>query len=287
MNVTTFEPSSVQNGLAIYRLGEGKPVLLMPGPHRFQQPGDGSSAPLIKGLIGLEYQVISFDPPASGRSTRLAQLGMAEMLECTNEALDVCGITQPVHALGHSMGGLALLAYAVDCPDRVDRLVFVGTGSAGQEYMTSAGALWNRSHPHFPRLALLGICSSILPTLAMQKSLMNFVRRESFVDRTHVHPARISLPDWFSKKNARPEWHRIAQELDYRPRLGEIRLPALILCGRHDPQYPPACSERLARGIRRSHLIWFEQSGHYPFIEEPRLFWNAVRRFYEEDNTDD
>jgi hypothetical protein len=87
--------------LAVYRFGSGQQVLLMPGPHRFQQPGDRTADALIAGLTQLGRQVITFDPPASGRSTRAARLGMPEMHQCADEALDVCGVAGPVDALGH------------------------------------------------------------------------------------------------------------------------------------------------------------------------------------------
>ena len=57
------------------------------------------------------------------------------------------------------------------------------------------------------------------------------------------------------------------------------RIPTLILCGRHDPQYAPACSEELAAGIRDSQVAWFERSGHFPFIEEADAFWPLVGNF--------
>lgn len=53
----------------------------------------------------------------------------------------------------------------------------------------------------------------------------------------------------------------------------------LVVCGQHDPQYPPACSEELAAGIRHAALVSFERSGHFPFIEEPEAFWATVDAF--------
>jgi hypothetical protein len=44
-------------------------------------------------------------------------------------------------------------------------------------------------------------------------------------------------------------------------------------------QFPPTCSEELAREIHGAQLIFFERSGHYPFIEEPEAFWSAVASF--------
>jgi pimeloyl-ACP methyl ester carboxylesterase len=75
----------------------------------------------------------------------------------------------------------------------------------------------------------------------------------------------------------------VAKLLDYTSRLGELDAPVLVLCGRHDPQYPPACSAQLAAGIRGARLRYFERCGHYPFIEEPQAFWAGVDAFLTRD----
>jgi len=277
--MATPQPYAIHDGLAVYLIGEGEPVLLMPGPHRFQRPGLASADTLIDGLVGLGRSVVTFDPPSSGRSTRSAQLGMPEMHRCTDEALRATAVTGAVDALGHSMGGLALLAYALERPDRIQRLVLVGTGTGGRAYLTAPGALWHRGHPAFARLALLGSLHLAVRRLGSERMLNNFVQRQSFQDRSHVRPQPIALADWMRPAAGRADWHRIAKRLDYAPLLGAVTAPTLILCGRHDPQYPPACSQELAAGIGPARLIFFERSGHYPFIEEPTAFWAAVGSF--------
>jgi proline iminopeptidase len=271
-------PYAIRDGLAVYRIGAGEPVLLMPGPHRFQRPGLRSADALIDALVGLGRGVVTFDPPGSGRSTRPARLGTAEIRECTDEALAAAGVTGAVDALGHSMGGLALLGYALDRPAAVRRMVLVGTGT-GRAYLDAPGALWHRGHPAFARMALLGSLHLAVRRLGSERVLNNLVERESFVDRGLAGPRPVTARDWLRPAAGRADWHRIARRLDYTARLGEIDLAVLVLCGRHDPQYPPACSEQLAAGIRGARLIFFERSGHYPFIEEAAGFQAAVGGF--------
>jgi len=272
-------PCAVEDGLAVYRFGAGEPVLLMPGPHRLQRPGLRAADALIAGLVALGRQVITYDPPGSGRSTRPARLSMAEMHECADEALRAYAASGPVDAVGHSMGGLAVLAYAIDRPRQVGRLVLIGTGSGGPAYMNAPGALWDRSHPGFRHMALLGVLHIAWPRLATERLLNDFIHRQSFHDPRLADRQRVSPGDWFRPRQARTDWHRVARRLDYSPRLAEVTAPALVLCGRHDPQYPAACSEELAAGIPDARVVLFERSGHYPFLEEPGAFWAAVGRF--------
>jgi len=80
---------------------------------------------------------------------------------------------------------------------------------------------------------------------------------------------------WSPAANARSR--ELMADCDGASRLGEIDVPTLILSGRHDFFCPPSQAERMRRGIRGSELVVFEQSGHYPFVEEAEAFRHAVR----------
>jgi proline iminopeptidase len=50
------------------------------------------------------------------------------------------------------------------------------------------------------------------------------------------------------------------------------------MAGRHDWITPPAqAAERLHAGLPNSKLVIFEESGHFPFIEEYDKFVTTVR----------
>ncbi len=273
------EPLTVRRGLAVYRFGAGQPTLLVPGPHRFQRPGLRSADALIDGLVATGRAVVTFDPPGSGLSTRPAELGLAEMHGCIEEALEVSSVTGPVDALGHSMGGLVLLAHLLDRPDRLRRVVLVGTGSGGPAYMGAPGAMWNRGHPAFPAVAALGSLHLLLRRRGSELALTNLIERHSYQDRRHARPQRVDLRDWLRPAQGHADWHRIARRIDLAGRLGEVDRPVLLLCGAHDPQFPPSCSRQLESGIPGARLVMFPHSGHFPFIEEPESFWREVASF--------
>jgi proline-specific peptidase len=65
---------------------------------------------------------------------------------------------------------------------------------------------------------------------------------------------------------------------DVTDRLKEIRLPTLILGGRHD-EVTPSQAEALRRGITGSRLVIFEKSSHLAFAEEPDAYRSTVEDF--------
>ena len=274
-----YEPLIVRDGLAVYRIGHGKPVFLMPGPHRFERVGTRHGDALIGGLRDLGRQVVTFDPPGSGRSVRAVRLSMDEVNQCSGECLDAWRLSGPVDALGHSMGGLALLGYALERPGRVGRLVLVATGTGWHAARFAAGALWNRGHPDFPGLAALGILQTVWPRLGAERLVNNYIERRSVWDPRYAEVAPVTAGDWLRPTEGRTDWYRSVRRLDYGSRLPEIGAPTLVLCGRHDAVFPPVCSERLHAGIRGSRLVTFEHSGHYPYLEQADRFWSEVREF--------
>lgn len=71
---------------------------------------------------------------------------------------------------------------------------------------------------------------------------------------------------------------------DIRARLGEIRAPALVAVGEHDWITPMRQAEELTDRLRQSQLVVFNESGHYPFIEEQSKFNDIVKRWFDKVN---
>jgi proline iminopeptidase len=61
-------------------------------------------------------------------------------------------------------------------------------------------------------------------------------------------------------------------------RLGEIQIPALVLCGKYD-EATPVLAETIHHGIPGSELVIFEHSAHFPHIEETERYLQVVSAF--------
>ena len=263
---------TLHSGLAIYSAGEGQTVLLMPYPHGF------SISPIAEGtlaqtLVQSGHRVVTFDPPGAFRSTRSAQVTMSEMLDCTQETLCSIGVRGSFSIVGHSMGGLCAIAYVLAHPSCVQKLVLIGTVSGGPAITRGQGMPWGmrRTDLDFWRFVIWGLqLSSARGSLALHKKFLRLLWKHSYADKTLIPVVEIAPEDHRLPAPPRDKWPMVARRLDYSQQMKEIQVPTLVCVGRLDPQAPVRCSEELADSIPEAHLIIFERSGHYPFIEEER-----------------
>src|SRR5215207_927119 len=123
-------PACVHDGLAVYDLGAGPPLLVMPNPQGMVRAPEACS-PLVELLLGLGRRVVTFDPPGAFASPRPPRLGLEEMLACSREALKAVGAPTPVDVVGHSQASLCQLALALSHPEVVRSLVLVGAVDGG------------------------------------------------------------------------------------------------------------------------------------------------------------
>jgi pimeloyl-ACP methyl ester carboxylesterase len=281
------EPVSVVDGLAVYTVGSGEPVLLFPYPHgHTTEPM--AQGPIARVLAGMGRTIVTFDVPGAYRSTREPVGDVDEMIRSADETLDRLGIQDPVDVVGHSMGGLAALAYAIERPERTRRLLLVTSlsGFPAAARWGFPGSAFHIYEPDYWRIILWGIrLNAGRGDLALHKRLQNLMERASYHDKAFFTPVEIDADDYEKGVPIRTIWTKnMYTRLSYADRLGEVRASTLILAGRYDPEAPLQCSEELLQGIPDASLVVFEQSGHFPFIEEASLFAQTVDAFLNEED---
>jgi proline iminopeptidase len=276
-------PDSVSDGLAVYSRGSGEPVLLFPYPHA-HTTNPMAQEPLAELLVGMGRTVITFDVPGAYRSTREPVGDMEEMLRSADEALDRLGIEGPVDVVGHSMGSLCALAFAIDRPMSTNRLVLIGSvsGFPAAARWGMPGSVFGPADLDYWRIVVWGLKVKFgRGGLALHKQLQNLMEGASYHDKALFTPVEIEADDYDKGVPIREVlWGKnMYRRLSYADRLEAVRAPTLLLVGRYDPETPPACSEELLDGIADAKLVIFEESGHFPFIEESSLFEETVDGF--------
>jgi pimeloyl-ACP methyl ester carboxylesterase len=106
-----------------------------------------------------------------------------------------------------------------------------------------------------------------------------------FSERTRVeHPELVerfvrAAAGFPPEGTARAALAVVVHRTDVLPRLGAIRAPTLVVCGRHDRATEPVHSERIAQAIPGARLAWIEDAGHLSALEEPQAVNEALVPF--------
>lgn len=256
--------------------GQGEPVVAIHGglglDHTNFQPW----------LDGLQARLILPDLRGNGRSPRD---GIAEATFETFaddlEALRARLLLERWTVLGHSFGSYIAQIYALRYPQRVSKLVLVGSTPAF-DYPEVIGAnLQARATPE--QAALLSQAMS--GPLAGDEELargwakllpLYFHRPDPAVLRGIVERTIYSAPALWRGFQILPKFNTL-------PRLHELAMPVLLATGVHDFITPPQQGAlRLASKLPDARLKLFESSGHYPFVEERDRFLAELSAFLRE-----
>ena len=224
--------------------------------------------------------VIAYDRAAFGFTERPADWSgtnpySAEgQLQVLDEIIAKYGDDKEVVVLGHSAGGALALGYALDYPDRVDRLILEAPAVYG-----SGGAPdwlnWVFDIPQLDHLGPLAVSSIATSGLAILDQ--SFFDKALITDRIRTnYTAPLKVIGW---ERAFWEFNKAPRSLNLVERLGELTTPTLIITGDNDEIVATADSVRLNGELPGSALEIIAESGHLPNEEKPLEFVEAVIRF--------
>jgi pimeloyl-ACP methyl ester carboxylesterase len=184
--------------------------------------------------------------------------------------LDHLGIER-AHFVGLSMGGAIVQRIAVEHPARVLSITLMSTspaGPGGPDLPPSSNAL--RAHFNDPPAA---------PDWTDREAAIAYLLED---ERPYAGPRGVDEPTLrallgrvYDRSASLPSAsnHFIVDGTEMpRERLGEIRVPALVIHGSDDPLFPPAHGEALAREIPGARLHLVDGLGH----ELPPWAWDDV-----------
>lgn len=255
--------------------GEGKNTLLL--VHGISSSLDFFS--LVIPLLAGSFRVLAFDLLGFGGSDKPKgkEYSLKLYTALIHEFLHKTGCTGnfPLYAAGHSMGGKYLLATAIDHPALFSKLVLSNTdGFVTLPSVAGSLSLPGVRHllkPLFTREAMAG------KMLASAFHNPHIIERSTY--RRILDVAKDK--DAFDTVMA---LNRNLTKLDMkrtglRGRLGELRLPVLIIWGDRDRYMPPRLAHVVQQEIPRSKLVMFKECGHSPMLEYPGQFSSVITDF--------
>jgi len=278
----TSDQTIEHDGVKIhYRIiGNGKPILLLSGGPGFSL--DYMSP--IANLLSNSFQCILLDQRGTGKSilpiydTNFINISATiEDIEFLRKHL---GYEEWI-VLGHSVGSLIASKYVSDYPKSVSSLILVESVGFNTRLWDYFGDnLWSRLLPSDKELAEYWLDSILVA---------NDFKRARFEYQKAIMPAYF-----YDRKNSlllsqklKPEdwnidvWWFIWDDMD-KIDLSEIsrsyNKPVLVLHGRQDPvgELIPLI---VSQTYPNSKLVFIEQAGHFPWLEQSDVFSDAIISF--------
>jgi pimeloyl-ACP methyl ester carboxylesterase len=258
------------------RAGEGPTILLIHGVAGSSQQWE----PAMK-LLSRDFTVLAPDLLGHGRSAKPRgdySLGAyAAGLRDLTVALGIDSAT----VVGHSLGGGIALQFAYQFPERAERLTLVSSGGLGREvHFLLRAATLPGSELVLPlisndRVRDAGTAvSGLLGRLGLRTGpdIAEFARgyatlADGDARSAFLHTLRAVIDHGGQRVNATDRLY-LAEDM-----------PTLIVWGRRDPIIPVAHAGVAHRGMPGSRLEVFDQAGHFPQLDEPDRFADALADF--------
>jgi pimeloyl-ACP methyl ester carboxylesterase len=236
--------------------------------HRRPVPTAGPPVVFVHGAGGTHqhwlYQVrdlphsptYALDLPGHGRSEGQGRVSIAAYGDWLVAFLDAIGADQAV-LVGHSMGGAIVLDVTLRHAGRVAGLGLVATGAR----LRVAPAILDGIHQN-PEAAVRLICDFAFGP-ETSPEMVRMGRRQMGAISPEVLHGDFCACDAFTVMD----------------RLGEIAVPAFIVCGSQDHLTPSKYSVYLRDQISRSVLHLVEGAGHMVMVERPESVVEALSSF--------
>ncbi|MGB4065348.1 MAG: alpha/beta hydrolase [Azonexus sp.] len=251
-------------------VGSGAPVLLIHGS------GPGVTAwanwRLVLPELGKTCRAIAPDMVGFGYTERPVGIEYSTdgWVDHAIGLLDALGIEQ-TDLIGNSFGGAIALALAIRHPQRVRKLVLMG--SVGVPFTITKGldAVWG----YEPSLAAM---RGLLDIFAFDRSLVT----DELAELRYQASIRPGFQESFSAMFPAPRQRWVDAMASTGADIRAIPHETLIIHGRDDEVIPLTNSLTLHQWISRSQLHVFGRCGHWVQIEHNREFNQLVSKFLAE-----
>lgn len=223
-------------------------------------------------VFAQNYRVIRYDMRGYGKSEPVE--GEFNHLDDLGAILDSLGIHEPVVVMGCSMGGGIAMDFALSHPSRVRALIMVGSAPSGLELDVPAPAKFAEAEKAFEAGDLDLVCE---------------IETQIWFDGTGRTPEQVNqemrklLYD-MNRQALAHEVKNLGKRLPNTPtpafdRLGELRIPVLIIAGVHDTPYILAAADYMVEKIPSAQKVFIEDAAHLPNMDHPEKFEEIVTKF--------
>jgi pimeloyl-ACP methyl ester carboxylesterase len=224
------------------------------------------------GFLGRSYRTYALDFWGFGESGKKRETyAVQDFVGLVNQFMEQLGISQ-APLVGHSMGGTVSLSMAIQYPQRVRKVVVVGSPIVGSSLA-------------FPlKLAgYKGIAFLLFNMMWAFRLTMRIVdpficRDPRFPDMMDKDLSRLTVESFLLSIAS-------LRRTDLRPKLNEIKMPVMGIYGERDNIVHPRQWQPLLEGVPHAKIIRWEKAQHFVMLDKPQDFMESLKSFLDEEST--
>jgi pimeloyl-ACP methyl ester carboxylesterase len=247
--------------LAFDSAGEGPETLVL--VHGFT--GSSLDWTDVVPLLAPYVEVVTYDHRGHGNSTNTgdeATYTFDQLVDDLSGFVTAIGLTEPFHLLGHSMGGMVAMRWALAHQEQLRSLILMDTGA---EPLTAAEKMFAPMVELASTQGMGAIAAAmeqVAPVPAGARG--DEIRRRNRWKLEHMDPAAFI---------------GLGRDIGRAPgvlhRLGQLELPTTVLVGENDTPFVDI-SAKMTTAIPGAEQVTFAGAGHCPQEDDPARWTEAV-----------
>lgn len=253
-------------------VGVGTPVVVLHG-------GPGMDHTMFRPYLDPladEFRLLYVDERGQGRSDRVdpTTLSLDRFAHDVDLLAEALGVDR-FALLGHSFGAIIAIWHAIHL-GTADAYVISGGGDSSDAVMEDVDA----------SLEAMGEAGKAIADswereqhVETEKELAEITRAQMPFHFAGIPPEGFGDTTIHTPDVLRHFANAGYGDFDFRPALGRVERPTLVMTGRDDRTTTTRAAQVLHDGIHGSELVVLEGAGHMSFVESQDAYIDAVRRF--------
>ena len=245
------------------KLGKGKPFIILHGLF-----GSSDNWQTVAKKIGEHYEVYLVDQRNHGKSFHSEEFSYELMIEDLRKLIVKEGLSDFV-LLGHSMGGKAVMGYALKYPDDISKLIVADIGPI--KYRVHHDLILKAlNEAYSTNLSSRKQAEEIIGKYIESPAIRQFLLKNLYWKEKGVLAWKINIPVLSEKILEISEWGDHIQDID---------VPTLFIRGGRSEYIREVDIPDIEERFHDVKIDTIPESGHWVHAERPDEFYNLVMQF--------
>ena len=222
--------------------------------------------------LGQYYRTYALDFWGFGESGKKRETyAVQDFVSLVDQFMEQLGIAK-APLVGHSMGGTVSLSVAIQYPERVSKVVVVGSPITGSSL--ALPLKWAGYRP----IAFLLFNMMGAFRFGMRIASPFICRDPRFSDMMDRDLSRTTVESFLRSIAS-------LRRTDLRPMLDDVKIPVMGMYGDKDNIVSPKQWKPLFEGVKQNRTERFPKAGHFIMLDEAEPFMHKLKSFLDEEST--